>query len=464
MNHRRNAIRPVDIENLLGTQQGSALNHKNHTIQRLSSERRLLSPRKRARSNKDYSIAINSKTRPSSEISQPSGVTPLTIPISSVQQAINYTNHHSIVPDWQSNPSVQERQVGKRKHAAVFYDEDYYESQPVFFDVIHPSELELHDGDMDEQKLATMHDDFMRVEVRVRSLLAHDFQVNEVQQRSIQASQAKGGFSSGSSSSGSSNSGSSNSGSQDNSGSQRGPNFVGDQCYSHDGISAADSPISVNETAPRLFKCSESTPFTSCCIGGEEICADDLLCHNLDGVIITRQYCTDPTWTTNQCSAMCPEFNEAGTVLTCCDAGRGYQVDPNNAAPLTSASTTTAPTAAPALPSPTNTPSSGLSGGAKAGIAIGAVAGVAIIAGLAFLLFRERKKRKALGQSEKQPPGFNNGYYGNAGAPNMQQQQQQPLQPQMPPQELGAYERNEHKYRFHSELGDGQGRPSELHS
>ncbi|KAL9633395.1 MAG: hypothetical protein Q9204_003415 [Flavoplaca sp. TL-2023a] len=195
---------------------------------------------------------------------------------------------------------------------------------------------------------------------------------------------------------------------------------------------------------------------------------------------------------------MCPEFDEAGTVLTvcddgtyccgarnfeCCDAGRGYQVDPNNgqilvksntqtststsssssttAAPLTSASTTTAPTAAPALPSPTTTPSSGLSGGAKAGIAIGAVAGVAIIAGLAFLLFRERKKRKALGQSEKQAPGYNNGYYGTAGNPNMQQQ---PLQPQIPPQELGAYERNEHKYRFHSELGDGQGRPSELHS
>ncbi|KAL9633396.1 MAG: hypothetical protein Q9204_003416 [Flavoplaca sp. TL-2023a] len=175
MSHRRNAIRPDDVESLLRNQPGAAFNTKNHTIQRLSLERPSSPPRKRARSNQDYSIAITSKTRPSSEISQPSGVTPLTIPIPSVQQAINYTNDHSIVQDWQSNPSVQERQVGKRKHAALFYDEDYYESQPVFFDVIHPSELKLNDGDMNEQKLATMHDDFMREEVRVRFSLGARF-------------------------------------------------------------------------------------------------------------------------------------------------------------------------------------------------------------------------------------------------------------------------------------------------
>ena len=196
MNHRRNAIRPYDVENLLRNQPGAAFNTKNHTIQRLSLERPSSPPRKRARSNKDYSIAITSKTRPSSEISQPSGVTPLTIPIPSVQQAINYTNDRSIVRGWQSDPSVQERQVGKRKHAALSHDEDSYESQPVFFDVIHPSELKLNDGNMDVQMLATMHDDFMREEVRVRSLLAHDFQVNEVQQRSLLTPQAKGGFSS----------------------------------------------------------------------------------------------------------------------------------------------------------------------------------------------------------------------------------------------------------------------------
>ena len=36
---------------------------------------------------------------------------------------------------------------------------------------------------------------------------------------------------------------------------------------------------------------------------------------------------------------------------------------------------------------------------------------------------------------------------------------------QQPPSELGAYERNnEQKYQFRGELGDGQGKPSELHS
>ncbi|KAL8853676.1 MAG: hypothetical protein Q9221_001487 [Calogaya cf. arnoldii] len=198
------------------------------------------------------------------------------------------------------------------------------------------------------------------------------------------------------------------------------------------------------------------------------------------------------------------EFKEAGVVLTtcddgsyccgvraddCCDAGRGYNVDPSNgqiivqnktrsatsttsssstsstAAPATTTSSATAATAgaaetgANALPSPIPA-SDGLSGGAKAGIAIGAVAGVAIIAGLAFLLSRERRKRKALAESEKQPlPGYDNGYYPSASSPAAQLHHQ----PIMAPSELGAYGRNEHKYHYHSEMGDGQGRPSELH-
>ncbi|KAL9032093.1 MAG: hypothetical protein Q9180_006703, partial [Flavoplaca navasiana] len=195
MGHRRNAIRPDDVENLLRNQPGAAFNPKNSTIQHLSSARPLSPPRKRARSNEDYLIAITSKTRPS-EISQPSGVTPLTIPIPSVQQAIKYTNDSSIAMNWHLNPSVQERPVGKRKRASMSYDEDYYEPQRVFFDVMHPSELKLMDEDMDEQKLATMHNDFMREEIRVRALSAQNPQVNEVQQRSLQAPQPKGGLTS----------------------------------------------------------------------------------------------------------------------------------------------------------------------------------------------------------------------------------------------------------------------------
>ncbi|KAL8652908.1 MAG: hypothetical protein Q9226_004071 [Calogaya cf. arnoldii] len=173
----------------------------------------------------------------------------------------------------------------------------------------------------------------------------------------------------------------------------------------------------------------------------------------------------------------------------CCDKGRGYKVNPNNgqiiiqsktqtatsttsssstsssAAPATTTSSATTATAgaaetgANALPSPVPA-SDGLSGGAKAGIAIGAVAGVAIIAGLAFLLFRERRKRKALAESEKQPlPAYDNGYYSSVSSPAVQSHHQPP----MAPTELGAYGRNENKYHYHSELGDGQGRPSELH-
>lgn len=189
MSGRRNAMRPDDVENLLRNQHGSALNPKNHMIQRLLSERQLSPPRKRARPNEDDCIAITSKKRPSSEISQPKGVTPLTIPIPNGQQAISYKNDPSIVLDWQSNPLEQKRQVGKRKRAAISYDEDYYESQPFFLDVIHPSEIKLSDGNTDEQRLATMENDFMKEGVRVRSTSAHNSQINE-------APQSKGGLSS----------------------------------------------------------------------------------------------------------------------------------------------------------------------------------------------------------------------------------------------------------------------------
>ncbi|KAL8789331.1 MAG: hypothetical protein Q9213_001254 [Squamulea squamosa] len=139
---------------------------------------------------------------------------------------------------------------------------------------------------------------------------------------------------------------------------------------------------------------------------------------------------------------------------------------PQEPASTTSSTSTTATAGAaqtgnngaPALPSPTTPPSAGLSGGAKAGIAVGAIVGVAIIAGLAFMLFRERRKRKALMQSEKPSLGHSNGGYGNMGS-----QQIPPQQQQMTPSELGAYNRNEHKYHYRGELGDGQGRPSELH-
>lgn len=199
MSGRRNAMGPDDVENLLRNKPVTALNPKNHMIQRLSSEGRLSPSRKKARSKKDYPNAMTTKTRSSSDINQPSGMTPMTIQNRSVQQV---TNDDSICLDWQSNSSVQERQVGKRKRAAPFDEDDYLELQSVFFDVIHPSELKLNHGDMDEQKLATIQDSAMREELQVHSLSAHSPQVNEIQyqqqhqHRSPQAPKSKGGLSS----------------------------------------------------------------------------------------------------------------------------------------------------------------------------------------------------------------------------------------------------------------------------
>ncbi|KAL8758313.1 MAG: hypothetical protein Q9184_003969 [Pyrenodesmia sp. 2 TL-2023] len=118
--------------------------------------------------------------------------------------------------------------------------------------------------------------------------------------------------------------------------------------------------------------------------------------------------------------------------------------------PLAAGPLTTSPT----LPSPSATPSSsGLSGGAKAGIAIGSIAGVALIAGLAFLLVRERRKRKAL---------QNQGQRGAYGPPDWKPEQD--AVNQVPPQEMSAYGTQEGRYGMRAELPNGQGRLHELYS
>ncbi|KAI4229226.1 MAG: hypothetical protein LQ349_006423 [Xanthoria aureola] len=443
---RRNAVKPDDVEYLLSHQPGSRSRSKGQIPQGSSSSWRVPPPRKRSRSGEPSSAKEGTKPGSTSKILGPEDVAPMTLQQRRSQQTVGFKNELSSSLDSQSSHSVQEQPARKRKHATLDKNEDYYDLQLANFDVIHPSEIKLTEEDVDGNSIGATHESFPKQ--------AHSHR----------------------------------------------------QCSQHTprpSISAADSPISANTSANLLFKCNANTTFTTCCMRGTETCGPDLLCHNVNGYLVARQYCTDPTWTTDQCSRLCPEFNEAGTVLTtcddgsyccgsraddCCDAGRGYKINPSNgeiviqskttstssssstsstAAPATTSSTATAATAGAAqtgtngaLPSPIP-PSSGLSGGAKAGIAIGAVAGVAIIAGLAFLLYRERRKRKALAESEKQPPRNNNGYgYGNIGGANMSQPQQQPMGP---PTELGAYEGNEHKYHYHSELGDGQGRPSELH-
>ncbi|KAL8830176.1 MAG: hypothetical protein Q9170_005862 [Blastenia crenularia] len=203
-----------------------------------------------------------------------------------------------------------------------------------------------------------------------------------------------------------------------------------------------------------------------------------------------------------KCSPLCPTFRAAGTILTqcddgsyccgldqtaCCDDGQGVTINHSNgqiaisgqitksvaaatSAPSSSATDSTSNTRAsttissaaaggvatsPTLPSPTATSSdSSLSGGAKAGIAIGAVAGVALVGGLLYLLFRERRKRRALqgGPVPNEKPAW---------------QQQQPPQATQgsfyPPQEMGTNERQDPKYQVRGEM-EGQGRPQELPS
>ncbi|KAL9577914.1 MAG: hypothetical protein Q9203_007283 [Teloschistes exilis] len=125
----------------------------------------------------------------------------------------------------------------------------------------------------------------------------------------------------------------------------------------------------------------------------------------------------------------------------------------------------------PSLPSPTPSSSGGLSSGAKAGIAIGCVAGAAIVAGLLYLLYRERRKSRALqgaahhadaqaylnnntnnttNTADKFKPA-NGGAAGGYGGG-----------PEMPPQEMGTYDQSFGKWQLRGEMDGGQGVPQEL--
>ncbi|KAL8719736.1 MAG: hypothetical protein Q9225_003280 [Loekoesia sp. 1 TL-2023] len=190
-------------------------------------------------------------------------------------------------------------------------------------------------------------------------------------------------------------------------------------------------------------------------------------------------------------------FDQAGTTLTkcndgsyccgvgpdatdCCDNGQGTMVNKSNgqiilsgqitksiapatqtplpsvihtsssrSSAITSIVTAGGVTTSPSSPSPSvsSSSSSGLSGGAKAGIAIGCVAGAALVGGLLFLLYRERQKRKAM----------------EGGVHGEKQGWQFTQAPQYPPQEMGAYDQQDAKYHMRGEM-DGQGRPQELPS
>ncbi|KAI4196243.1 MAG: hypothetical protein LQ350_006658 [Teloschistes chrysophthalmus] len=216
--------------------------------------------------------------------------------------------------------------------------------------------------------------------------------------------------------------------------------------------------------------------------------------------------------TTNQF----PDYDSAGTILTtcndgsyccgynnneCCSEGAGIKINKKGqilakgqiTSSIAAATSTSTPTpsstdsqrtsssstsssatgtqtagavnANPSLPSPTPASSGGLSGGAKAGIAIGCVAGAALVAGLLYLLYRERRKSRALqgaahhagaqayvnnnNNENKFKPAYGGGAaaggYGGA---------------EVPPQEMGSYDQA--KWQFRGEMDGGQGVPQEL--
>lgn len=105
-------------------------------------------------------------------------------------------------------------------------------------------------------------------------------------------------------------------------------------------------------------------------------------------------------------------------------------------------STSSTPTSSPsssATPEPGG--GGGLSGGAIAGIVIGSVAGVALIAALAFFLLRRRKGAPAQAPQEAwaQQPGYQ-GHYAPTHQPGTLYEKPAEPVPQYPPQQHEIYE------------------------
>ncbi|KAI4230954.1 MAG: hypothetical protein LQ352_008420, partial [Teloschistes flavicans] len=99
--------------------------------------------------------------------------------------------------------------------------------------------------------------------------------------------------------------------------------------------------------------------------------------------------------------------------------------------------------------------------GAKAGIAIGCVAGAALVAGLLYLLFRERRKSRALqgtqphNAPEQREQGGLFEHYKPADSTG-------PVVLPQQPQEMGVYDQAQGKWHMRGEMDGGQGIPQEL--
>ncbi|KAL9595345.1 MAG: hypothetical protein Q9219_006499 [cf. Caloplaca sp. 3 TL-2023] len=221
-----------------------------------------------------------------------------------------------------------------------------------------------------------------------------------------------------------------------------------------DKINNLPSPLDFDEAGTILTECTDGSyccglDATDCCDNG----GGTKINRSNGQIILSGQITRSATRTASPSSSRTDPATTSST-------SSAMTTSSSSSLPTSSLPTANSVTTSPSLPSPSSSDSdSTLSTGAKAGIAIGCIAGAALVAGLLYLLFRERRKRKALLQQ---------------GGPSAQtypwQQQQQVMQQHnvaggapvyAPPQEMGAYEAQDVKFQMRGEM-DGQGRVQEL--
>ncbi|ETS77228.1 hypothetical protein PFICI_11102 [Pestalotiopsis fici W106-1] len=202
------------------------------------------------------------------------------------------------------------------------------------------------------------------------------------------------------------------------------------KCYAPNGQEAQYTDVRTNQ---ELFACPAGDDgFATCCVS-TDFCHPDNLCYNLnDGFpTVYRQYCTDQTWDSDNCSPLCRTAGEENASVTgavgltpcsdgkfccgtfnddCCNnhaglyAIQGTQVGPGKSFTTTATSAATASSAssdtisgdvtASASPSSSaESTSAGISSGAIAGVAVGTAGVVAIFALAGVLFWRRRKSR-----------------------------------------------------------------------
>ncbi|RAK95009.1 uncharacterized protein BO80DRAFT_290273 [Aspergillus ibericus CBS 121593] len=200
------------------------------------------------------------------------------------------------------------------------------------------------------------------------------------------------------------------------------------ECYSHNGIEASSSEYYNATKDGALVGCG--TGVTTCCLESE-YCDVDLLCHDRDTGGVSRQYCSSPSWPSDKCSALCPQYTAAGVYLTacddsgtkyccgpsaedCCKAGNYTTIDKETGeiiaiGTITSATTTAAGSSASTTDTVTEN-ASGMPESTKLGVGLGVGLGVPFLLGGAAAIFFWRRSQKSqsgsqvteLGSTDKQ--------------------------------------------------------------